>query len=153
MWSDGYCGLDIVGTLFRVAKFEEMPEVAARPTPVHVLSPCAACGNVCATRRNKPTWGRIVQDKPFPLLPCVCVSSPASQRLHQLPSQWLPSPIWRLSPIWQPLKLEFIKEIGFTHMRVLDGLDTVLQMGGLVAKLCCLAHQARGGKPAPPRAA
>ena len=78
MWSDGYCGLDIVGTLFRVAKFEEMPE---------------------------------------------------------------------------PLKLEFIKEIGFTHMRVLDGLDTLLQMGGLVAKLCCLAHQARGGKPAPPRTA
>ncbi|KAL1511712.1 hypothetical protein AB1Y20_005000 [Prymnesium parvum] len=76
MWTDGYCGLDIVGTLFRITKFEDMAE---------------------------------------------------------------------------PLKLDFIKEIGFTHMRVLDGLDTALQMGGLVAKLCCLSHKFRGGKPPPPR--
>jgi hypothetical protein len=26
MWTEGYCGLDIVGTLFRVTKFEEMSE-------------------------------------------------------------------------------------------------------------------------------
>lgn len=76
MWTEGYCGLDIVGTLFRVTKFEEMSE---------------------------------------------------------------------------PLKLDFIKEVGFTHMRVLDGLDTLLQMSGLVAKLCCVSYAARGGKPAPPR--
>ena len=29
-----------------------------------------------------------------------------------------------------------VQEIGFTHMRVLDGLDTLLQLTGLVAKLC-----------------
>ena len=29
-----------------------------------------------------------------------------------------------------------MQEIGFTHMRVLDGLDTLLQLTGLVAKLC-----------------
>ena len=66
LWANGYCGLDIVGTLFRLAKVAELPE---------------------------------------------------------------------------ELKLEFIKEIGFTHMRVLDGLDTLLQLSGLVAKLSCL-----GGK-------
>ena len=33
------------------------------------------------------------------------------------------------------VKLEFIKEIGFTHMRVLEGLQTFLQISGCLAKL------------------
>ena len=33
-------------------------------------------------------------------------------------------------------KLEFIKEIGFTHMRILEGVQTFLQLSGSVAKLC-----------------
>ena len=33
-------------------------------------------------------------------------------------------------------KLEFIKVIGFTHMRILDGLQTFLQLSGCLAKLC-----------------
>ncbi|GAA6062572.1 hypothetical protein JCM10212_004885 [Sporobolomyces blumeae] len=33
-------------------------------------------------------------------------------------------------------KLEFIREIGFTHMRILEGVSTVVQLGGLVARLC-----------------
>lgn len=33
-------------------------------------------------------------------------------------------------------KLEFIKEIGFTHMRILDGVQSLLQLSGCVAKLC-----------------
>ena len=71
MWHNGYCGLDIVGTLFRLMKVHEMPE---------------------------------------------------------------------------ELKLEFIRETSFTHMRVLDGLDTLLQLSGLIAKLCCQAAAA-GVKP------
>ena len=39
----------------------------------------------------------------------------------------------------EELKLNFIKEIGFCHMRVLDGLDSLLQMSGLIAKLCVTA--------------
>lgn len=35
-------------------------------------------------------------------------------------------------------KLAFIKEIGFTHMRILEGLQTYLQLAGCVAKLCRL---------------
>jgi len=35
-------------------------------------------------------------------------------------------------------KLEFIKEIGFTHMRILEGVQTYLQLSGCVAKLCKL---------------
>ncbi|CAG7930740.1 unnamed protein product [Penicillium olsonii] len=33
-------------------------------------------------------------------------------------------------------KLEFIREIGFTHMRILDGVQSLLQLSGCVAKLC-----------------
>jgi replication factor C subunit 2/4 len=33
-------------------------------------------------------------------------------------------------------KLEFIKEIGFTHMRILEGVQTLLQLSGCIAKLC-----------------
>ena len=33
-------------------------------------------------------------------------------------------------------KLEFIREIGFTHMRILDGVQSLLQLGGCVSKLC-----------------
>lgn len=34
------------------------------------------------------------------------------------------------------LKLEFIKEIGYTHMRISEGVDSLLQMAGLLARLC-----------------
>ncbi|KAF9643457.1 P-loop containing nucleoside triphosphate hydrolase protein [Thelephora ganbajun] len=33
-------------------------------------------------------------------------------------------------------KLEFIKEIGWTHMRILEGVGTLVQLGGLMARLC-----------------
>lgn len=33
-------------------------------------------------------------------------------------------------------RLEFIKEIGYTHVKILDGLDSFMQLSALVAKLC-----------------
>ena len=33
------------------------------------------------------------------------------------------------------LKLEFIKEIGLAHMRIVQGASSLLQMAGLLAKL------------------
>jgi replication factor C subunit 2/4 len=33
-------------------------------------------------------------------------------------------------------QLDFIKEIGFTHMRILEGVSTVIQLGGLMSRLC-----------------
>ncbi|KAI9065867.1 P-loop containing nucleoside triphosphate hydrolase protein [Trametes sanguinea] len=33
-------------------------------------------------------------------------------------------------------KLEYIKEIGWTHMRILEGVGTLIQLGGLMARLC-----------------
>ncbi|CAD7697557.1 unnamed protein product [Ostreobium quekettii] len=40
------------------------------------------------------------------------------------------------------LKLEFIREVGFCHMRVLDGCSSRLQLSGLLAKLCAIALEA-----------
>lgn len=38
------------------------------------------------------------------------------------------------------LKLSFIKEIGFAHMRIIEGLNSLLQMSGLLARLCDAAQ-------------
>jgi len=39
-------------------------------------------------------------------------------------------------PMPEYLKLEFIKEIGYTHMRLAEGVQSLLQMSGLLARLC-----------------
>jgi replication factor C subunit 2/4 len=36
----------------------------------------------------------------------------------------------------EALKLEYLREIGFAHMRIADGVATPLQLMGLVARLC-----------------
>jgi replication factor C subunit 2/4 len=36
----------------------------------------------------------------------------------------------------EALKLEFLREIGFAHMKIADGVSTLLQLLGLVARLC-----------------
>ncbi|KAK6742585.1 hypothetical protein RB195_010066 [Necator americanus] len=36
------------------------------------------------------------------------------------------------------LKMEFMKEIGLCHMRISEGLSSLLQLSGLVAKLCAI---------------
>ncbi len=38
----------------------------------------------------------------------------------------------------EKIKLEYMKVIGTAHMRILDGLDSLLQLSGLLAKLCLL---------------
>ena len=42
----------------------------------------------------------------------------------------------------EPQKLEFIREIGFTHMRISEGLNTQLQLMGCVARLSAMQHKA-----------
>jgi len=39
-------------------------------------------------------------------------------------------------------KLEFLREIGFTHMRIAEGLNTQLQLLGCIARLCELKKKA-----------
>ena len=43
--------------------------------------------------------------------------------------------VCKTAPMPNDVKLEYIKEIGFTHMRISDGLNTYLQLAGLVARL------------------
>ncbi|KAF5833107.1 DNA replication factor C complex subunit 2 [Dunaliella salina] len=44
--------------------------------------------------------------------------------------------VTRNSNIAEFMKLEFLKEIGFCHMRIGDGLNSRLQLSGLLAKMC-----------------
>ena len=45
------------------------------------------------------------------------------------------------------IRLEFIKEIGFVHMRLLNGVNTMIQLSGLVARLCQVADKAIQSPP------
>jgi len=49
----------------------------------------------------------------------------------------------KLADVAEYLKLEFLREIGFCHMRVADGVGTLVQLTGLVACLCRVAGAAR----------
>lgn len=40
----------------------------------------------------------------------------------------------------EKLKLNYIREIGETHMMIINGLNSLLQMSGLLAKLCLLSE-------------
>ncbi|KAB7502284.1 Replication factor C subunit 2 [Armadillidium nasatum] len=39
------------------------------------------------------------------------------------------------------LKLEFLKEIGYTHLRIVQGMTTLLQLSGLLARLCKIVQK------------
>ena len=39
----------------------------------------------------------------------------------------------------EALKLSFIKEIGVTHLRVVEGVGSLLQLSGMLARLCALS--------------
>jgi replication factor C subunit 2/4 len=38
------------------------------------------------------------------------------------------------------IKLEFIKEIGSCHMRIVEGCGSLLQMAALIARMCKIAQ-------------
>lgn len=41
----------------------------------------------------------------------------------------------------EALKLEYLREIGFTHMRIAEGVNSLLQLLGLVSRLCLKCSQ------------
>ena len=43
------------------------------------------------------------------------------------------------------VKLEMIREVGFTHMRIGDGVNSLLQLGGMCAKMCQVVERAKTG--------
>jgi len=36
----------------------------------------------------------------------------------------------------EALKLEYLREIGFAHMKIADGVASMLQLLGLISRLC-----------------
>ncbi|CAD1470108.1 unnamed protein product, partial [Heterotrigona itama] len=44
-------------------------------------------------------------------------------------------------PIEETLKLDFVKEIGITHLGIVDGINSLLQMNSLLARLCLRSMQ------------
>ena len=44
------------------------------------------------------------------------------------------------------VKLEFLKIIGFFHVRISEGCASDVQLCGLVARLCSCSWEAKGGK-------
>uniref|UniRef100_A0AC11C7Y8 Replication factor C subunit 2 n=1 Tax=Ovis aries TaxID=9940 RepID=A0AC11C7Y8_SHEEP len=92
-----------------------------------------------------------VCDEPHPLLVKEmiqhCVSADIDEAYKILAHLWhlgyspedIISNIFRVCKTFQMaeyLKLEFIKEIGYTHMKIAEGVNSLLQMAGLLARLC-----------------
>lgn len=48
----------------------------------------------------------------------------------------MPSPSAPYPLLQEYLKLEFLREIGFCHLRISEGVDSRLQLAGLLAKMC-----------------
>ncbi|KAI7955242.1 hypothetical protein MJO28_005642 [Puccinia striiformis f. sp. tritici] len=95
-----------------------------------------------------------VCDQPHPIiiqkLLAACEQGDLDQALDQLQHLWvqgysaldivgtLLKVVKGMDRLSEFLKLEFIKEIGFTHMRILEGVSTLVQLGGLLSRLCKL---------------
>lgn len=97
-----------------------------------------------------------VCDEPHPLLVKqmleFCVQGNISKSYGTMQHLWkmgysaedLISNIFRVCknlPIEETLKLDFVKEIGITHLGIVDGLNSLLQMNSLLARLCRRAAQ------------
>ena len=52
------------------------------------------------------------------------------------------------SVLTEAMQLEFLKEIGQTHMRILDGLTSLLQLTGLLARLVKISGKLDSGSAA-----
>lgn len=52
----------------------------------------------------------------------------------------------RTADIPETEKLEILRVIGFSHMRISEGLNTHLQLQGCLARICALAHKKNAGR-------
>jgi len=93
-----------------------------------------------------------VCDQPHPIIVQAiirsCVKADVNEAMDKLTELWdqgysavdIVVTLFRVVKTFDELpeytKLEYIKEIGFTHMRILEGVGTLIQLGGLIARLC-----------------
>lgn len=96
-----------------------------------------------------------VCDQPHPLVVRdvldKCYAGRVDSALDQLESLWslgyssldIVTTLFRvvrtMDSLPEAVKLEYIREIGWTHMRTLEGVATLLQLSALVARLAKLA--------------
>ncbi|XP_001607747.1 replication factor C subunit 2 [Nasonia vitripennis] len=100
-----------------------------------------------------------VCDEPHPLLVKnmleICTQGEISKAYEILKHLWhmgyspedLISTIFRVAKnltIDEYLKLEFIKEIGLTHMGIVNGVSSLLQLNSLIARLCRVSYKKAG---------
>ncbi len=72
---------------------------------------------------------------------CRCAPHFSCDALSRADSLTLEQTLFRVSRNYdmeEKIKLEYMKVIGTAHMRILDGLDSLLQLSGLLAKLCLI---------------
>lgn len=101
-----------------------------------------------------------VCDQPHPttMRKCVqaCLEGDADTAFHALHSLWaqgysaldLVGTLFRVIKTYDMpefAKLEFIREVGQTHVRVAEGCDTLLQMAGMLARLARVKRKAQAG--------
>jgi len=101
-----------------------------------------------------------VCDQPHPttMRKCVqaCLEGDADTAFHALHSLWaqgysaldLVGTLFRVVKTYDMpefAKLEFIREVGQTHVRVAEGCDTLLQMAGMLARLARVKRKAQAG--------
>lgn len=95
-----------------------------------------------------------VVDSPHPVIVAKVLTSCAQHRLNEALDETeqlcikgysaidLVTTMFRVSKTLEGLqeqqRLQFLKEIGLTHLRVLEGLNTKLQVYGLLARLCAI---------------
>jgi replication factor C subunit 2/4 len=54
--------------------------------------------------------------------------------------------VTRAYPMSEPEKLEYLREIGFVHMRMVDGLNTPLQLVGCIGRLYAVQQRFKENK-------
>lgn len=92
-----------------------------------------------------------IVDQPHPLvvqkLLGACAQKDINSALSMLDSLWKKGylavdivtttfRVAKLAPVPEPTRLAMLREIGFTHMRVLEGVSLYLQLAALYARLC-----------------
>ncbi|KAG0170579.1 replication factor C subunit 4 [Apophysomyces sp. BC1034] len=109
---------------FKYVSAENVFKICDQPHPVliqHVLKCCAEYNIESAT-----TSLRELYDSGYSALDIITTLFRVVKTYTDLPEQQ---------------RLDFIKEIGMTHMKILDGYTTMLQLSGLLASLCRVSEK------------
>lgn len=134
----GYSAVDIISTVFKVreAFFLGPCSLAGAPSnncywPAVLLPKEPGCMTIGMSPKPAKSWQlgyTTIGPEVSVVGVVVCVAAVVQ--------------VARTADIGEWTKLEFLKEIGFCHMRIGDGVNSRLQLSGMLAKLCTCALNA-----------